>query len=52
MAQVDERFSYITTSKGVKVQVLRYRFNEETGEDEPFDWDEQATAALAQAAEE
>lgn len=51
MNKVDERFSYITNAEGVKFQVLRYRENEETGEMEPFDWDEEATAAAVKASE-
>lgn len=50
--EVDEHFSYFTDEQGNKYQVLRYRFDEELQEDIPFDWDEQASAALMNKAAE
>jgi hypothetical protein len=50
MAEVDERFAFITNAEGRKFQVLRYETND-TGESVPVDWDEAATAALVRESE-
>jgi hypothetical protein len=41
---IDERFAFITHSDGERFQALKL---DENGE--PYDWDEQATAALYEA---
>lgn len=46
MNEIDERFAYITTADGRRLQVLVH--DPETGE--PVDWDEAATAELQAAA--
>jgi len=47
MDPIIESFSYITSASGKKYQVLRFRLNEETGEQEPYDSDVAAAAELA-----
>ncbi len=49
--QIDERFAFITNSKGEKFQVLKYQDvldenGEPTNEKIAIDWDEAATAEL------
>lgn len=47
MDTIIETFAYITSASGKKYQVLLYRLNEETGEQEPYDSDVAAAAELA-----
>jgi len=40
---VDENFAHITLEDGTQFQVLQFEVDEETGEEVPVDWDEEAT---------